>query len=134
DIAIDILYIDFEGRQLTEMKKWQLEGELVTVLSGQLSIDALLQKWGKKISTKPSVTSLRVLDNLSDHQTVVEVRATDIPGVLYYLTRKISEQGMNIHSARVATWGHEARDAFYLTNSAGDLLDDENIETLRAAL
>ncbi|MCE5198968.1 HD domain-containing protein, partial [bacterium] len=47
DIAIDILYIDFEGRQLTEMKKWQLEGELVTVLSGQLSIDALLQKWGK---------------------------------------------------------------------------------------
>ena len=36
DIAIDILYIDFEGRQLAEMKKWQLEAGLMEVLGGNI--------------------------------------------------------------------------------------------------
>ena len=29
-IAIDTIYIDFEGRQLTEMKKWQVQGGLLS--------------------------------------------------------------------------------------------------------
>ncbi|MHB9038333.1 MAG: [protein-PII] uridylyltransferase family protein [Armatimonadota bacterium] len=134
DIAIDVLYIDFEGRQLTEMKKWQLEGELASVLSGQVDIDQLLLRGGKKKFEKTENLNLRVLDNLSDHETVIEVRAADAHGILYYLTRKISEMGFNIHSARVATWGHEARDVFYVTDKNGYKLSEVDLEDLQTAL
>lgn len=129
-IAIDVLYIDFEGRQLAEMKKWQVEGELLNVLSGNLAIGDLLKRWGKKEFQKPKEISVKVLENLSDHQTVVEMRTGDTPGLLCYLTRRISEQGFGIHSARISTWGREARDAFYLTNSEGMKLTPEQVEEL----
>ncbi|MCL5104892.1 MAG: HD domain-containing protein [Armatimonadetes bacterium] len=134
DIAIDILYIDYEGRQLAEMKKWQLEAGLANVLSGRQSVDELLRQWGRKKFDGAGSRTLRVLENLSDHETVVEIRAIDAPGILHYLTRRISQQGLNIHSARVATWGHEVRDVFYLTDGDGNWLTDERISRLDQAL
>jgi [protein-PII] uridylyltransferase len=133
-IAIDILFIDFEGRQLTQMKKWQLEGDLTSVLTGQTSVDGLLGRWGKKKFEKSEKLTMSVLDNLSDHESVVEFRAFDAHGILYYLTRKISELGFDIHSARVATWGHEARDVFYITNKDGQKLSEAELERLGQAL
>ncbi|MCE5324421.1 HD domain-containing protein [bacterium] len=133
-IAIDILFIDFEGRQLTQMKKWQLEGELTSVLTGQVSVDELLSRWGKKRFEKSEKLTMSVLDNLSDHESVIEVRAIDAHGILHYLTRKISELGFDIHSARVATWGHEARDVFYITSKDGQKLSESEMENLGQAL
>ncbi|MEN6357155.1 MAG: ACT domain-containing protein [Armatimonadota bacterium] len=133
-IAIDILFIDFEGRQLTQMKKWQLEGDLTSVLTGQVSVDNLLSRWGKKKFEKSEKLSMSVLDNLSDHESVIEFRAFDAHGILHYLTRKISELGFDIHSARVATWGHEARDVFYITNKDGRKLNEAELESLGQAL
>lgn len=134
NIAIDILYIDFEGRQLTETRKWQLEGELRGVLAGEVSVDELLQRWGKKGFHRSSAFSVKVLENLSEHETVVEIRAEDTPGLLHYLTRKISEMGWNIHSAKVATWGYEARDAFYVTTPEGAKLNVEQVARLHSSL
>ena len=122
DIAIDILYIDFEGRQLSEIKKSQLEGDLLPVLSGGLTIGKLLERQNKTDFEKPRDLQLRTVDGLSDHETVVEARCSDVPGLLYHLTRSVSELGWNIHSARVATWGHQAQDAFYVTGPDGGKL------------
>lgn len=134
DIAIDRLYIDFEGRQLAETKKWQLEGELLSVFDGSLPIDELLVRMGKKQFRRPEELTVRVVENLSDHHTVLEIRTDDTPGLLYYLTHKIAEQGFSIHSARIATWGHEARDAFYVTGTAGSKLSPDQVAALSAAL
>lgn len=133
-IAIDRLYIDFEGRQLAEMNKWQLEADLRGVLMGEVTVDELLRRRGKKEFKRPLSFTVKVLENLSEHETVIEIRAEDTPGLLHYLTRKISDMGWNIHSARVATWGHEARDVFYVTTSSGDKLNVEQVAQLRGAL
>ncbi len=134
EIAIDTLYIDSEGRQLSEMKKWQLEGDLVNVLTGQLSVEDLLKRRGKAKPPKLDKVSVRVLENLSDQETVLEARSIDSPGLLHYFTKKIAELHWNIHSARVATWGHEARDVFYVTNHAGAKLDPTEVDQLYAGL
>lgn len=134
DIAIDRLYIDFEGRQLAEIKKWQVEGELMNVLGGSLAIDDLLRRMGKKAFRRPEEFAVRAVENLSDHHTVLEIRTDDTPGLLYYLTRMIAGQGLNIHSARIATWGHEARDAFYVTDSDSRKLSAEKVKSFSDAL
>lgn len=134
DIAIDLLYIDFEGRQLAETKKWQVEGELLKALAGEVTVDELLRRRGKQAFKRPEHLTVKDLANLSDHHTVLEVRTEDTAGLLYYLTRRISELGLDIHSARIATWGHEARDAFYVTDAEGAKLTGDHIERLASQL
>jgi len=131
NIAIDVLYVDFEGRQLTEMKKWQVEGELLPVLSGEVTVDELLFRRGKKPFDSPENLRMNVQENLSDHETVIEFRAVDAPGILHYFTRRLAEKDLVIHNARVATWGHEARDAFYVTTREGNKLGLEPLLSLQ---
>src|SRR5258708_39732993 len=73
----------------------------------------------------PSVT---VLDDASAVATVVEVRASDTPGLLYRVTAAIAEAGADIATARVATLGAEAIDVFYLTDAAGARLSPQHPE------
>jgi|GEM_PF-1137515 len=127
-IAIDKLLIDFEGRQLTQMKKWQVESELAGVLKGEQTVDAVWARLGKNRKREITGVSVSWTDNVSDHHTVLEIRADDAPGLLHYLTGKIAEHGMNIHSARVATWGHQARDVFYVTDTNGNLMTSESLQ------
>jgi len=134
DIAIDLLYIDFEGRQLAETKKWQVEGELTSILGGEATVADLLRRRGKGAFSRPETMTVRELVNASDHHTVLEIRASDTPGLLYYLTHRLSEHGVHIHSARIATWGHEALDAFYVSDSTGNRLPPERVAALAAAI
>ncbi|GIG60646.1 bifunctional uridylyltransferase/uridylyl-removing enzyme [Longispora fulva] len=46
--------------------------------------------------------------------TILEVRATDAPGLLHRITAALAEAGADVRTARVATYGAAAVDAFYL--------------------
>ncbi|MBA3411532.1 MAG: hypothetical protein H0U15_12005 [Geodermatophilaceae bacterium] len=53
-------------------------------------------------------------DDAAAEATVVEVRATDRAGLLYWLTSVFEEVGIDVISARVETFGADAIDVFYL--------------------
>jgi [protein-PII] uridylyltransferase len=59
----------------------------------------------------------------SNRYTVIEVTALDRPGLLYQLTATLSKLNLNIASARVATFGERALDAFYVTDLMGAKID-----------
>jgi [protein-PII] uridylyltransferase len=65
---------------------------------------------------------------------VVEVNARDRPALLAALAAAIHDEGHQIHSAHIATYGERAVDVFYLTRADGKKLTSSEIETLRAAL
>jgi len=134
NIAIDMLYIDSDGYRLSQTEKRQLENALISVISGDTHVDELLTRRRKSCSKLQTSANVTVLEDVSEHDTVLEIRAADRPGLLYYLTRKMSELGWNIHSARVATWNHEARDVFYVTDRTNNKLDSRQIERLSKAL
>jgi [protein-PII] uridylyltransferase len=46
--------------------------------------------------------------------TVVEVNALDRPGLLFDLARGLSDLGLDISSAHIATFGEKAVDVFYV--------------------
>ena len=59
-----------------------------------------------------------VIDNtLSDALTVIEINGLDRPGLLYDVTREISDLNLDIASAHIATFGEKAVDVFYVTDS-----------------
>jgi [protein-PII] uridylyltransferase len=77
--------------------------------------------------------SVAVAEKASSRTTVVEVNALDRPALLAGLAAAIHEQGHQIHSAHIATYGERAVDVFYLSR-AGKKLDGDDVERLREAL
>jgi [protein-PII] uridylyltransferase len=62
-------------------------------------------------------------DRASDLATVVEVRCADGPAVLYRITRALDSSGARVRSARIATYGAEVVDAFYVLGPDGRRLE-----------
>ena len=73
----------------------------------------------------------------SDTAAVVEVRTGDRPGLLYALGDALSQAGLSIRSAHVATLAGQAIDTFYLTEPDGSrpssLREQEALAALVAA-
>ena len=77
-----------------------------------------------------------VIDNhASNTYTVLEVNGRDRPGLLHDVTAAISEQGLQIASAHVTTYGVRAVDVFYVKDVFGLKVENERkLPQLREAL
>ena len=77
-----------------------------------------------------------VVDNrASNRHTVIEVNGRDRPGLLHDVTAAISEQGLQIASAHVTTYGVRAVDVFYVKDVFGMKVENERkLGQLRQAL
>ena len=66
--------------------------------------------------THPAVT----FDNtVSETHTVIEIMASDRPGLLSDVADALNQQGVQISSARIATFGVRAVDVFYVKDIYG---------------
>ncbi|KAK0331100.1 hypothetical protein LTR94_030226, partial [Friedmanniomyces endolithicus] len=71
----------------------------------------------------------------SEVATVVEVSGADRPGLLAALSRVFNDEGLNIRSAHVASYGERAVDSFYVVDRKGrKVTSEQQIEEMRAAL
>jgi [protein-PII] uridylyltransferase len=77
-----------------------------------------------------------VIDNHASHtHTVLEVNGRDRPGLLHDVTAAISNQGLQIASAHVTTYGVRAVDVFYVKDVFGLKVENERkLSALRDAL
>jgi [protein-PII] uridylyltransferase len=77
-----------------------------------------------------------VIDNhASNTHTVVEVNGRDRPGLLHEVTAAITDEGMQIASAHVSTYGVRAIDVFYVKDVFGLKIQNERkLEKLRQAI
>jgi [protein-PII] uridylyltransferase len=109
-------------------------------LSGQINLTAEIRRLGeallgrrmRAIHVPPRV----VVDNRASHtHTVIEVNGRDRPGLLHDVTSAISDQGLQIASAHVTTYGVRAVDVFYVKDVFGlKVENDRKLAALKAAL
>jgi [protein-PII] uridylyltransferase len=109
-------------------------------LSGRLRLNSEIRKlsrdsFGKRmraIHAPPRV----VVDNHASHtHTILEVNGRDRPGLLHDVTAAISEQGIQIASAHVTTYGVRAVDVFYVKDVFGLKIENERkLAALRESL
>ncbi|MBS0561295.1 MAG: [protein-PII] uridylyltransferase [Proteobacteria bacterium] len=109
-------------------------------LSGRLRLAAEIRKASKAIIGRRMraihVPPRVVIDNrASNNFTVLEVNGRDRPGLLHDVTAAISEQGLQIASAHVTTYGVRAVDVFYVKDIFGLKVENERrLQQLRTAL
>ena len=70
------------------------------------------------------VTPRILIDNkASDQYTVIEVNGRDRPGLLYELTQALTRLGLQIHSAKISTYGEQVVDVFYVQNALANKIE-----------
>jgi len=109
-------------------------------LSGRLRVSVEIRKLSKALIGRRMraihVPPRVVIDNhASNTYTVLEVNGRDRPGLLHDVTAAISEQGLQISSAHVTTYGVRAVDVFYVKDVFGLKIENERkLTQLRDAL
>lgn len=140
-IALDTLWIDFNGRQLAPGKRREVVVALQEVLSGDRTLSEILSRRRVRShrSRGPSyvpfvpLTIHSVRNDLSDTFSIVEAVGPDVPGTFYKVADALSRLGWDIASARVSSWHGEARCSFYILG-ARSLRETEVGELLTSAL
>jgi len=109
-------------------------------LSGRLKLASEIRKAGRAVLGQRlraiHVPPRVVIDNhASNTHTVVEVNGRDRAGLLHDVTAAISEQGLQIASAHVSTYGQRAVDVFYVKDVFGLKVENERrLNQLREAI
>ena len=118
----------------------KLSALIEQALSGRLRLAAEIRKMSKSLMGQRVrailVPPRVVIDNrASNTHTVLEVNGRDRPGLLHDVTAAISDEGLQIASAHVTTYGVRAVDVFYVKDVFGLKVENERkLAQLRQAL
>ncbi len=114
----------------------RLEQMIADVLSGARGLEDLLGGRLRAGAARPKIrvaTQVRFEDQASAQSTLLELITADRPGLLYQVSKVLSECRCNIEVALIDTEGQKALDVFYLT-SEGKKLNGLQQEAIRNAL
>ena len=111
-----------------------VRSDLRRALDGDLALPALLASREAAYAPRPGLPAappaVRLLDDVSDSATVLEVRARDALGVLHRITAAIADCGLDVRTAHISTLGADVVDAFYVVGPDGGKLTDPVLRTL----
>ena len=113
---------DAEGRLYERERLTRLRAMIRKTLKGDVvARDALKTRDKIKKRERDFIVPTEIMfDNTgSDIYTIIEVDTRDRPGLLYDLTRTLSNANIYIFSAVIATYGEQAVDVFYVKDMFG---------------
>jgi len=123
-LAVDTVFVnrEFAADEDETRRALRIKTVIEEALEGRIRLPESVRSRGqaksryKPFSVPPSV----VIDHSwSNKYSAVEVSGLDRPGLLYDLTRALSDLNLNIGSAHIATFGERAVDVFYVTDLIG---------------
>ena len=130
-IALDCFWIEHgKGILFEEEKLEKIKESIKKCLINQLNPEQELFKLYKSIHKRNifiKTPSRVLLDNsVSNTHSVLEINGRDRPGLLFNLTSKLTELGVQIQSASVSTYGDRVVDVFYVKDIFGMKIDGLN--------
>jgi [protein-PII] uridylyltransferase len=128
------------GSEQDRRERWErLEQVLEKVLARQQAVGELIAQRRRPVgeARPPLVSSplVWIRNDVSDFYTVIDVTADDRLGLLYDLTRTLSEHGLEIYVSKATTVLDQVADTFYVKSAEQKrLTDPAAIIALRDAL
>ena len=123
DSVLDILWIQdtfskkiTDGSRLARLKERILE----FITDKNIPSIKINYKLDKRVTAFDVAPYVEIDNSLSDRFSVIEVSGKDRPGLLYNLTKSLSDMNINIRSAHIATFGERATDVFYVLSQNGE--------------
>jgi [protein-PII] uridylyltransferase len=137
-VAVDLFEVEGAFEEVVDEERWRrFRSTLRKALEGRLALEyRVKEKRGFYPSPRVEVPVRVDVDNqASDFFTVIEVGAPDRLGLLFDVTRTLFELQLDVHVAKVATYGGRVVDAFYVRDVVGRKVDDaEHIDEITKAI
>ncbi|GMV94397.1 MAG: bifunctional uridylyltransferase/uridylyl-removing enzyme [Candidatus Hydrogenedentota bacterium] len=126
-------------RPLTSAQGAKVEQVLRSILLGDEDVQVLVDRARRRLfallQPKTHIPTRVEFDNDSSRgHTIVDIETGDRTGLLYDITRALSELGLDIATARIVTDARRVRDSFYVTSTNRKIEDDAILATLRDGL
>jgi len=138
--ALDSFFVqDIEGSPIEDAESLErVKKRITAALSGTLKLDRelagreSLPKRAHVFQVPPRV----LIDNAASRfATVIEVNGRDRPGLLYDVTKALTECGLQITTAKISTFGERVVDVFYVKDVFGmKVLHERKQEQIRVRL
>jgi [protein-PII] uridylyltransferase len=125
--AIDRFVVEPSFHGDVDEERWRrFRRTLRRALEGRLWLEERVREKRRHYPAPDPVvaTEVRVLDDASDFFTVVEVETADRIGLLHDLAHAFEDLRLDVHLAKVATYGPRVVDAFYVRDLEGRKLAD----------
>jgi [protein-PII] uridylyltransferase len=137
-VAVDLFEVEGAFEAVVGEDRWrEVRGTLRRAIEGRLSLDHGVRAKRAHYPDPRHDVPVRVTvdDDASDVFTVVEVGAPDRLGLLFDVTSTLAELELDVHLAKVATYGARVVDVFYVRDSLGRKVEDpRRVAELEAAL
>lgn len=145
NVAIEVFRVRGAHGAVPEDRWQQVRGDIAGALEGRLDLDEALGRKAAQTRRRRSSGRHRppiqvvVDNNASETHTVVEVHTEDRLGLLRLITKALVDAGCDLSFAKIATFGVDVVDVFYVHDLEGHrVTDPEHVarieETLHKAL
>ena len=130
---------DFVGT-VAEHRIQEVCKALSDVLTGRTTVDHVFRRSGlfrlkMKTVIQPVAPHVSIDNDCSEKHTVIDVFATDSPGLLYTLALTLYQHDLSVELTRIATKVDQVVDVFYVVDQQGRKLEDNHrLDQLRSAL
>ena len=128
--AIDVFEVEgaFEP-EITEARWRAFRNTLRRTIEGSISLEHRVREKGRHYPRPrmPSPVTIRVLNDVSEFSTVIEVGASDRIGLLHDITRTFADLHLGVHLAKVATFDGRVVDAFYVRDELGRKVTEHSL-------
>jgi [protein-PII] uridylyltransferase len=136
-VALDVFVARGTFEEEVSPERWErLRATLDAAITGTTDVAEavdVVRRHARSPAADVPVT-VRFDHEASDFHTVIEVGAADRPGLLYDLARALSTLEIDVHLARVATYGHRVVDVFYVTDLRGARLPGGAADLVRTEI
>lgn len=137
--ALDIFKVEgyFEN-SISEDKLERIRRDINRALEGKIALEYRIAEKAKNYQGKDVLRkspAVEINNSSSDFYTIIEVHAQDRIGLLYTITRVMFELDLDIHLAKVSTNVDKVIDVFYVWDTFGQKLsDEEQISDVKRAI
>ncbi len=122
---------------IDDIKAENIKNLLIGIVNKEINIEKELEKikW-KKLEQYSDKNNQIIEINFREHKkyNIIEIHSQDRIGLLYQITRKISELGLKIHFAKISTRVDSIIDTFYITTNENKKIAEEDYSLIRKEL
>ncbi len=110
-----------------------IKHDLDAVLGGSVEVEDLVSRWldgrrpriGDRAPVRGPYARVEIDNTASRDSTVIDVYASDRPGLLFTIANAIYELGLSVYAAVISTQATDVIDVFYVTDQNNGKIEDE---------
>jgi len=133
--AVDSIEVSSAISETYEGQDWRaMEKELQMAIKQRLGVEYRLSKKLAPLRNKPQgvqprlATKVTIDNKESEFYSVIEVFSEDRVGILYDITKTLSDFGINIYRARIGSKADQVVDVFYVLDYDGKKIEDPDFK------